>query len=67
MPNSIIRCEKVTQEGLISGEPKLEDVLSECIILIRAQAAGLSERDLRLLMVQAQQRLRQGFRTAEAV
>ena len=64
MPNSIMRCQKLARVGPISGEPKLEEVLSECIIVLRAQAAGLSERDLRRVMVQAQQRLRQQTRAA---
>ncbi len=65
MPNSIMRCQKLARAGFISGEPKLEEVLSECIIVLRAQAAGLSERDLRRVMVQAQQRLRQQTRAAD--
>ena len=64
MPNSIMRCQKLARAGFISGEPKLEEVLSECIIVLRAQAAGLSERDLRRIAVQAQQRLRQQTRAA---
>jgi hypothetical protein len=62
MPNSIMRCQQLNGAGFISGEPKLEHVLSECIILLRARAAGLSERDLRKVVVQAQQRLRQQTR-----
>ena len=64
MPNSIMRCQKLARAGFISGEPKLEEVLSECIIVLRAQAAGLSERELRRVMVQAQQRPRQQTRAA---
>ena len=62
MPNSIMRCQQLALQSFISGEPRLEEVLSECIIVLRAQAAGLSERDLRRVMVQAQQRLRQQTR-----
>ncbi len=42
---------------MIKGEPKLEEVLSEPIVLLAARSAGLSPGDLRALCEQVKARL----------
>lgn len=42
---------------MIRGEPKLEELLSEPIVLLRAKSAGLSADELRALCQRARVRL----------
>lgn len=54
---AILRTQHVLSTCLIKGEPKLEEVLSEPIVLLRARSAGLSPDALRRLCQKVRQEL----------
>ena len=56
MPDTILSTHRGS--GMLKGEPKLEEVLSEPIVLLRARRAGLSEQALRALCQKVRQRLK---------
>ncbi len=52
---AILRTQHVLSTCLIKGEPKLEEVLSDPIVLLRARSAGLSPEALRCLCYEVRQ------------
>jgi hypothetical protein len=55
---AILRTQHVLSTCMIKGEPMLEEVLSEPIVLLRARSAGLSPDALRRLCHEVRQGLR---------
>ena len=54
---AILRTQRVLSTCLIKGEPPLEEVLSDPIVLLRAQRAGLTKEGLRALCDSSRERL----------
>ncbi len=57
MCQAILRTCQAGGHGMIRGEPKLDDLLAEPIVLLRAKSAGLSPEELRALCVRLRTRL----------
>jgi hypothetical protein len=57
MCHAILRTCQAGGHAMIPGEPKLDDLLAEPIVLLRAKSAGLSPEELRALCVRLRARL----------
>ncbi len=56
-PAAILPTHRVLSACLVMGEPRLEDVLTEPIVLLRMRSAGVTVQDLRALCQRVRERL----------
>ena len=56
-PHTILPTQRVLSACLVMGEPRLEEILAEPIILLRMRSTGLSVEEVRTLCERARDRL----------
>ncbi len=57
VPRAILPTHRVLSACLVMGEPRLEEILSEPIVLLRMKAAGVTAQELRELCESVRERL----------
>ncbi len=61
---AILPTHRVLSACLVMGEPRLEDILSEPIVLLRMKAAGVTAPEVRALCQRTRERLASALVTA---
>ncbi len=59
--NAVLATHRVLSACLVMGEPRLEEILAEPIVLLRMRSTGLSVEEVRTLCERARDRLSAGL------
>ncbi len=59
--NAVLPTHRVLSACLVMGEPRLEEILAEPIVLLRMRSAGVTVQEVRALCVRARDKLSAGL------